>query len=214
MFTTQTSLVCALLWTLGRTELLEPLEPNSNGTLFYSNNLLVGPTPLAMKSNQTTGGQYSGITFHSFSSRGRVLLELGTQDDDDQKIDTHDPQALSYLNSNNACENSVYWYPTRLNGKQRRKVRKLYKRSKLAIPSKIQILALLIWDILALRSAYNFANFGLFPIQLVLHSILLASTFWLSYSPSTSTPAPTPAEERKLPVQVCSTNSAPSLICL
>ena len=110
MFTVQTSLICTLIWTLGRTETLEPLVPK-NSTLIYSTttNILYGCSALtAMKGNHTTGGVYLGIIFPTFSllSRGTVLLESSTKDCfESAKNMPYDPQATSYLNLARDCQN-------------------------------------------------------------------------------------------------------------
>ena len=86
MFTIQTSLVCILLWTLGRTEPLEPLVPFQNESQIYlttTTNIMYDCSALtAMKGNLTTGGEYLGIVFPTLSllSRGTVLLESSTKD--------------------------------------------------------------------------------------------------------------------------------------
>src|SRR6187431_1330073 len=57
MFTVQIMVICTFIWTLGRTELLEPLEPNMNGFQIYSTttNILYDCSALtAMKGNLTT----------------------------------------------------------------------------------------------------------------------------------------------------------------
>jgi hypothetical protein len=55
MFTTQTSLVCILLWTLGRSEPLEPLVPSQNESQIYpTTTILYDCSALtAMKGNHT-----------------------------------------------------------------------------------------------------------------------------------------------------------------
>ena len=135
MFTVQIMVICTLLWTLGRTELLEPLEPNMNRSQIYSTttNVLYDCSALtAMKGNLTTGGEYLGIIFpiFSFLSKGTVLLEPSTKDCFESENDAlNDPQTLCYLNLARNCENSIYWYPYKSTGRLRRKYKKLNKRN-------------------------------------------------------------------------------------
>src|SRR5687768_2758142 len=104
-----------------------------------------------MKPNLTTGGQYSGIFLSSFlpHSGEKVLLELSTKEccGFDTQIDTcrNDPQTISYLNLHNDCENSIYWYPYKMNEKQRRRYKKLHKRNLKENLSILEALEIDIW---------------------------------------------------------------------
>ncbi len=230
MFTIRTSLVCILLWTLGRTEPLEPLVPFQNESQIYSTttNILYDCSALtAMKGNHTTGGQYLGIVFPSFSllSRGTVSSEFSTRDcfefewDKDTRL--NEPQTTCYLNLARNCENSIYWYAYKSTGRLRRKYRKLNKRDLKENLSILEALELDIWKIKVLRNSSS-VSFGLFPIQLALQGILITSTF-VSYiwsfdlatyvsSPPSSSPTPFFIEETKLPVTVVAGDSVPSFI--
>jgi hypothetical protein len=231
MFTVQIMVICALIWTLGRTELLEPLVPVQNRSQIYltttTNILYDCSAQTAMKGDLTTGGQYVGIDFPSFSflSRGSVLLESSTRDSFELEwdIDIHlnEPQTTCYLNLTRNCENSIYWYPHKSIGRLRRKYRKLNKRK---LKENLSILEALELDIGKIKVLGNKSSvsFGLFPIQLVLQGILLTSTF-VSYiwsfdladyvsSPQSSSPTPSLIEETKLPVTVVAGDSVPSFI--
>ncbi len=235
MFTIQTSLVCILLWTLGRSETLDHMAPTMNSTLIYSTttttttttNVLYGCSALtAMKGNLTTGGQYLGIIFPTFSllSRGTVLLESSTKDCfESVKNMPYDPQTTCYLNLAQNCENSIYWYPYKFSGKLRRHYRKLLKRKPKETPTIQQAIQREIWRIKAFRKRSSFP-IGLFPIQLVLQGILITSTFISDYWPSSNaitshdtsssstSRSPSPIKEFKLPVTLVSDNVVPSNI--
>jgi hypothetical protein len=244
MFTIQTSLVCILLWTLGRSEPLEPLVPSQNESQIYPTttilydcsaltamkgnhtNILYDCSALtAMKGNLTTGGQYLGSVFPTLSllSRGTVLLESSTKDCfESVKNMPYDPQNTSYLNLARNCENSIYWYPYKSTGRQRRKYKKFNKRKLKENLSILEALEFDIWKIKVLRKSSS-VSFGLFPIQLVLQGILLTSTF-VSYvwsfdlatyyvtSPPSSSPTQSPIKEFKLPVTLVPDRAVPSNI--
>ncbi len=230
MFTVQVLFICTLFWTLGRTEIWDPLDPNLNSSLIYSTtttNILYGCSVLtAMKGNLTTGGEYLGIIFPTFSllSRGTVLLESSTEDCfESAKNMPYDPQATSYLNLARDCENFIYWYPCKYTGKLRRYYRKQLRRKWKKAPTILQAIQFEIWRIKALRKQSSF-SFGLFPIQLVLQGILTTSTFVSYYWPSlnatsnndtsssSTSPSLAPNQESKLPVTVISDNVVPSNI--
>jgi hypothetical protein len=228
MFTVQIMVICTLIWTLGRTELLEPLVPFQNRSQIYlttTTNVLYDCSALtAMKGNLTTGGEYLGMIFPaSFLSKGTVLLEPSTKDCFESENDAlNDPQTTCYLNLARNCENSIYWYPYKSTGRLRRKFRKFNKRNLKQNLSILEALELDIWKIKVLRNSSS-VSFGLFPIQLVLQGILLTSTF-VSYlwsfdfatyhdtSPPSSSPTPSPVKEFKLPVTLVPDSAVPSYI--
>ena len=116
-----------------------------------------------MKGNHTTGGEYLGIIFPTFSllSRGTVLLEPSTKDNFESEKDAlNDPQTQRYLNLARNCENSIYWYPYKLTGRLRRKYRKLNNRNLKQNLSILEAIELDIWKIKVLRKRSS-ASFGL-----------------------------------------------------
>lgn len=238
LFAIQILIICTLIWTLRRSEILEPLVQAENESQIHptiTNILYDCSAQTAKKGNHTTGGEYLGIFFPTFSllSRGTVLLEPSTTAclDFELNEDTrfNEPQNICYLNLARNCENSVYWNNYKISRKLRRKLlKKSLKRNTLEELSILEALEREIWKIKALRKASP-VSFGLFPIQLALQGILLASKF-LSYywpldapysldcttnfatSPPSSSPTPSPIEETKLPVTLVAGDSDPCFI--